>query len=47
LYVAAIIQIRNAQDAAERQSAMRGYERVHVENFAVGRAPAVEWDSVP
>ena len=47
LHVAAIIQIGDAQDASERQRAVRGHQRIHVENFAVGSAASVEWNSVP
>ena len=47
LDIAAIVEIRDAQDAAKRERAMRRDERIHVENFAVGSAAPVEWDSVP
>src|SRR5216683_222738 len=47
LHVAAVIQIRDAQDASKRQRAVRRHERVHVENFAICRAAPVKWDSVP
>jgi hypothetical protein len=27
--------------------AVRGHQRVHIKNFAIGRAASVKWDSVP
>jgi hypothetical protein len=43
----AVIQVRDAHDAAERQRAVRRDRQPHVENFSVGRAPPVELHSVP
>src|SRR5882762_1442821 len=45
--LAAVVQVGDAQNTAEWQRAMGGYQCVHIEDFAVGGAAPVEGQAVP